>query len=125
MIRDQKGGVLLFSVLMIGLAAIAMMATLATAGINSFVDADQQVSATIVRTDLFGCVDELLLQLNEDPDVSPVSVSIPSATCSVALVNEGGDNRSADLSLTQGSITRSVHIEMIVNGVQLTSVREE
>lgn len=102
-----------------------MMATLATAGINSFVDADQQVSAAVVRTDLFGCVDELLLQLNDDPDMSPVSVSTPSATCSVVLVNEGGDNRSADLALTQGSITRSVHIEMIVNGLQLTSVTEE
>lgn len=102
-----------------------MMATLATAGINSFVDADQQVSATVLRADLFGCVDELLIQLNEDPNLNPASVTTPSATCSVALVNEGGDNRSADLALTQGSITRSVHIEMIVNGVQLTSVREE
>lgn len=102
-----------------------MMATLATAGINSFVDADQQVSATVVRAHLFGCVDELLLQLNEDPNLNPTSVTTPAVTCSVALVNEGGDNRSADISLTQGSITRVVHIEMIVNGLQLTSVTEE
>ncbi|MCR4314421.1 MAG: hypothetical protein NUV84_04210, partial [Candidatus Uhrbacteria bacterium] len=73
--KNQQGGVLLFSVLIIGLSAIAMMATLATAGINSFVDADQQVSATVVRTHLFGCVDELLLQLNEDPDLNPTSVT--------------------------------------------------
>jgi|FLOH01.1.fsa_nt_gi hypothetical protein len=37
----------------------------------------------------------------------------------------GGDNRSADLSLTEGNLIRSVYIEMSVDPVQLTSFSEE
>lgn len=122
---DQRGAVLLFTVLVIGLSAVAMMAALAVSGLNSFTDSYQHVSSVRVRANLLGCVNELLIQLNENPDFSPLILPTGDATCSVAVVNEGGNDRSADLLLTQGNITRSVHVEMVVNGVQLVSLVEE
>ncbi|NQV90419.1 hypothetical protein HQ487_03360 [Candidatus Uhrbacteria bacterium] len=124
-VDNQQGAVLLFTVLVVGFSAVAMMSVIATAGFNSFVDSDQQVNATVVRGNLYGCVDELLVQLNLDPDYSPTALDTVDAICTVSVVNEGGDNRSADLSLTQGNVTRSAHIEMMVNGVQLISMVEE
>lgn len=123
--EHEQGAVLLFTVLVVGLSAVAMMSALATAGFNSFIDSDQQVSAVSIRAHLFGCMDELLVQLNLDPDYSPATVSTVDAVCTVSVVNEGGDARSADLTLSEGNVTRSAHIEMTVNGVQLLSVSEE
>lgn len=123
--NNKQGSVLLFTVLIVGFAAVAMMIVIATAGINSFADSSQQVSSTDVRTKLFGCMEELLLELNEDPDYSPTSIDTLDAVCSVAIVNEGGDNRSADITYSEGNITRTMHIDMVVNGMQLTSVTEE
>ena len=122
---SQQGAVLLFTVLVVGFAAVALMSTLATAGFHSFVDSDQHVSSVEVRAALFGCLDEFLIELNEDPNLNPTLIETPDAACSATVVNEGGDNRSADLSLTQGNITRSVHVEVTVNGIQLTDLVEE
>jgi len=124
-LKNEQGAVLLFTVLVIGLAAVSMMSILATAGFNGFADADQQVSSQEVRAKLFGCLDELLVQFNEDPDFSPSSINTLDATCSVAVVDEGGDNRSADISLTTNNFTRSLHIEAEVNGVHIFNIVEE
>lgn len=122
--NNNQGSVLLFTVLIVGFAAVAMMLVIATSGINSFADSSQQVRSADVRTKLFGCMEELLLELNEDPDYSPTSIDTLDAVCTVTIVNEGGDNRSADITYSEGNITRTVHIEMVVNGIQLLSISE-
>jgi len=122
---SQEGAVLLYLVLVVGLAAVAMMSALATSGYNSFFDSDEQVRSVTVRNHLMGCVDELLIQLNEDADVAPVSVQTLDVVCPVAFVNEGGDNRSADVTLVEENISRSIHIEMTVNGVTVSQFTEE
>jgi len=123
--ESQKGAVLLFSVLIIGLAAVAMMSALATSGLNSFVDSDQGVRAMEVRSKVFGCIDELLFQFSGNADYTTDTINTLDAACTVAIVNEGGDLRSADVSFTEGYITRSVHIEFSVNGMSLISVLDQ
>ncbi|TAL50360.1 hypothetical protein EPN81_02945 [Patescibacteria group bacterium] len=124
-VTSQQGAVLLFTVLIIGLASVALMSVIATAGLNSFADSEQQVTSMTVRAKLFGCLNELLIEINGDPDLNPTSIETLDATCAVSLVQEGGDDRSGDISLTEGDITRSLHVEMSVNGVQLTSLIEQ
>ncbi len=89
-VDSQKGSVLLFTVLVVGFSAVAMMSVIATAGFNSFFDSDQQVSAVAMRGNLYGCVDELLVQLNLHPAYSPTTLDTLDAICTVSVVNEGG-----------------------------------
>lgn len=122
---SEKGAVLLFTVLVVGLAAVAMMTVLAVSGLNSKVDSNQEVFAAKTRAHLNGCKEEVLVQFNNDPNYSSTSVNTLDATCTVAVTNLGGDNRSATISFTEVGITRSVYLEFSVNEVNVTLVREQ
>lgn len=115
----------MFTVLIIGLAAVAMTTVLATGGLNSKVDSNQEVSSAIARAYLDGCKREVLVQFNDNADYNPGTINTLDAICTVVTNNLGGNNRSATISLTVLGITRSIYLEFSANGVNVTLVREQ
>jgi hypothetical protein len=124
-IKNQQGAVLLFTVLITGLAAVTALLVLSRSSIDAFVDSDQQEDVMQARANLMGCADELLLQFYVDPNFNDTAITTTDAECVLSITNPGGNIRYADLSLTQGLITREVHIEMTVASLQVTKFIEQ
>lgn len=121
----QAGAVLFFTVLVIGSAMIVALATLSRAGVDTSLNAQTQEVAQKVREQLFGCVDELFIQLQADPNFSSLTIGTPDMTCSLMLTNLGENQREAELSITQANVTRSAIIELTVSPVSVINVQEE
>ena len=120
----QRGAVLLFTVLIVGLAAVAIMSVLATAGLNSKVDSNQEVSAALVKAHLDGCFREVLVQFNQDVLYNPGTINTMDAICTVMVTDLGADMREVTVSLTELDITRAISAQFSVNGMIVTSTNE-
>ncbi len=126
MIRnDQNGTVLLFTVIILGLASVSAFIILSRASIDAFVDTNQGAMATQVRSQLDGCMNELLIQLQADVNFSANELVTTDATCTLSLTIPEVGVRHADISLDSGTVSRGLHVEMAVDPVVVTEVSEE
>jgi hypothetical protein len=122
---DEKGAVLLFTVLIVGLAAVGTFAILTRSAFDVVFDGEQQDDTQGVRGDLYVCLDELLLQFNIDSEYSTSTIDTAEAQCSVTITNMGGYVRYADIVLTEGDISRGLHVELTAIPIAVTAVSEQ
>jgi hypothetical protein len=122
---NQKGTVLLFTVIILGLAAVSAFVLLSRSSIDAFVDSQQSAEAIQMRADLQGCADELLIQLQADSEYSGNEINTIDALCGLVLTTPEEGEREADILVTSNQITRIMHIEMTVDPVAVTLVSEE
>ncbi len=126
MIRDNENGtVLLFTVLIVGLASVAAFTILSRSAIDVFLDGEQQEDSQEVSADLYGCLDELLLQFNIDSEYNVTTIDTVDAQCSVTIADVGGYDRTADITLTKGDISRGLHVELTAIPIAVTSISEQ
>jgi hypothetical protein len=123
-LEQQKGAVLFFLVLVLGAASLSIFIVLARANLTGIIDVDEQERAIAVRSDVFGCMDEVLIQLQADSSFSETTVTTDSITCNVDIQTPQAGERDVFIDLTAGNITRSVRIDLTVDPVVVTQVKE-
>jgi hypothetical protein len=120
--NNQRGAVVMYAVIVISIGAIAALAVLSKAGIDAFVDADNQVAAYDLRHELMGCKDELLIQYSVDETYNPSQIDTGSAVCSVSITSPTTDTREAVLTRSRDNVTRGLRVEFEVEPVVVTRV---
>jgi len=123
--RNQRGTILLLPMLVIAGASLAALLALSQAGIDSLRTVVEEQDALEERVILFGCFDELLIQFAGDPNFSATTLSIGDASCDVLISNLGGNVRAFSLTRTAQNITRRLEVDLTVDPVVVTQVREE
>ena len=111
--------------LVIAGASLAALLALSQAGIDSLRTVVEEQDALEERVILFGCFDELLIQFVGDPNFSATTLSIGDASCDVLISNLGGNARAFSLTRTAQNITRRLEVDLTVDPVVVTQVREE
>ncbi len=123
--KDERGAILLFLMLVITGASLAALLALSLGGIDAFRTAVEEEGVFEEQAVVFGCFDELLIQLVGDPDFLTTSISIGSTSCDVLITNLGGTSRTITITRTNQNITRRLEVDLTVDPVVVTAVREE
>lgn len=122
--NNQKGTVLLFTILILGSTAIIALLALSRSGIDEFSDSVEQSESIEVRENIFGCLDELLLQFQVDENYSTALIDTLDAQCSVVITTPQAGERVANISLDNGNVYRGLQVEFNVTPVTVTRVIE-
>jgi len=122
--HDQRGGVLLLLILVIASVVSMAFLLMAQAGVDTFVGSQTQTDSQEVRAQLYGCLDETLIQFQKNEDFSATEISVGEESCEIAITTPESKQRQLVLSLTQGSITRSLTVLISLPPVTLISEEE-
>lgn len=120
-----RGVILIYVVLILGSVSLAAMAMLARGGIHAFADSTEGSASFAVRSELLGCLDEVLIQLQKDDLYAPANVSTGYATCQLSMATPASGQRTATLTLTEGSVTRRVVAHVTLSPFSVTQVVEQ
>lgn len=121
----NRGTVLLLPMLIIAGASLASLFAISQGGIDALRTVVAEEDALEARAVVFGCFDELMIQLVGDPSFSATSLSIGEAVCDVIVTDLGDNNRSVVLTYTAQGITRRLEADLAVDPVIVSAVREE
>ncbi|OGL64042.1 hypothetical protein A3C09_03155 [Candidatus Uhrbacteria bacterium RIFCSPHIGHO2_02_FULL_47_44] len=117
--QPRRGMILFLTLLILGVTATAVVLLLAQSSVNGFLSIDEQAKSEQVRSELFGCLDEVLIHFYADSNYSPTSVDLASYTC-VASVIANGTERTVTLTRTNSGLTRRVVVVLNTNVTPLT-----
>lgn len=123
--QSPKGIVLILPLLIMGMVSVAALVLLSQTGIESIAGSYEQRQALETRTALFGCLDEVFIQLSADPAWNNPTVYTNAATCTVALSAPAPGQTSALVTLTSGDIVRGVKAVITLSPVILIESIEE
>lgn len=112
--KDQRGVVLFLTVLVMGTVSISVLLGLTQESINAIVDSHQQAESMKVRHVVYGCLDEVFLQLVGDSAWSSTSVTTTTAMCDVVMT-PSGSNLDLLVTWSLGDITRGVTANITVS----------
>lgn len=118
--------ILFLTLLIMGVTATTVVLLLSQSSVNGFLRIHEQILSAQVRSELFGCLDEVLIHYAADPNYVPVIVDLASHTCS-ASAQVNGDVRTVTLTHVSQQITRRVVavINVGVAPITVTSVLEQ
>jgi len=118
--------ILFLALLIMGVTATTVVLLLSQSSVNGFLRINEQIQSAQVRSELFGCLDEVLIHFAANADYNPVTIDLASHTCS-ASVQVNGDVRTITLTRVSQEITRRVVavINVGVAPITVTSVLEQ
>lgn len=122
--HHPRGVIVLFTVLVLGVVAISAATVLARASLEGYLDAVAAQQAWNTRAKVFGCIDESLIHLQADNDWAPVSVTIGSATCTIAVTTPSAGTRQLVASLSENNVTRQATAQVTLSPFAVTQVTE-
>jgi hypothetical protein len=120
-----SGTVTLFLVLILGSFGVLAAGILARSGVDLAVDTRGQVQAARARAILFGCVDEVLIQLTRDAAWNETEVVTSAGACVISLEAPGPEERRVEATWTGEGLVRSVQVELTVDPIVITGITEE
>lgn len=122
MLKDQRGVILIFIVLVIGGIGLSISAMLTRTSLTNFLDANDALASAQVRAKVFGCLDEAIIQIQNNSSFAPATISTGSTTCTLSVT--GSTTKTVTVSLTEGTITRSVQATINTSPFAVTQILE-
>lgn len=122
--NPPRGAVLLLNVLVMGVVGIAAAAILARGSFESFLNSSDTLSAWNTRADVFGCLDEALIQIKKTNSFAPATLYSGTATCTMTITTPSSGLRTIVASLTEGNITRQVTASVTLSPFAVTQITE-
>lgn len=100
---DYLGGaVLLVTVMVMGTATLIGFLALSQASLSRIVDADNTIKAFDMRTKVYGCLAEVLIQWRKDLNWSEGSIDTGQAECDLSISSPAPDQRRAEIRFDDG-----------------------
>ena len=125
MIQHQpRGAVLLLNILVMGVVSVAAAAVLARGSLDSYLDSATALSAWNTRAQVFGCLDEVMIQIKKNNDFSSETIFTGDATCTLTITTPGVGQRLIIVSLTENNITRQVTVLVALSPFIVNQVTE-
>lgn len=122
--QSRAGVAMLLNVLIMGTMSLIFASVLARSSLDNFLDSNRALSALSTRADLFGCLDEAIIQLQKDNNYAATTVYVGDATCAMAITTPASGQRLISLSLTETDITRRVSATVTLSPFAVTQVTE-
>lgn len=125
--KKPRGMILFFTVLILGVTATSVVFMLSQSSVNGFLSADEEIKSKQVRSELFGCLDEVLAHYAAASTyVLPATIDLVTSTCTASVV-ANADQRTVTLTRVNLGITRRVVAIVNVGVVPITvsSVMEQ
>lgn len=119
-----RGAVLLLNILVIGTVSIMATAALARGSLSGFIESNAALNAWNTRADIFGCMDEMLIQIQKDNAFTTQSIYSGTATCTVSVTTPSAGTRSIVVSLTEGNNTRKATSLITLDPFAVTQITE-
>ncbi len=108
---NNRGYVLLMSVLILGAVGIAITASLLLFGTGNMSTLNYWQQSTQAKAIADGCAEEALQQIRDNSSYSGTVITpVGSDSCTYTVENLGGNNRSISVSGTVGIAVRRVSI---------------
>jgi len=120
--QKPKGIALLLTVIVVGITGFSVMAFIARSGIASLRSSQYQQTSTVLQSQAYGCIDEVIAQNLRDADFAENSISIGSNTCLINTLASSPTEKTLDLSVTNGTSTQSVEITIGLDPISLISI---
>jgi hypothetical protein len=114
-----RGIALFLIVLILGMTATATILLLSQTSLHGRLQIEEQIRTQAVRTELFGCLDEVLAHFPANPNYNPTTVDLATYTCT-ATVQTNGNQRTVTLSRSNQNITRRLVAVVNVNITPIT-----
>lgn len=119
-----RGAVLLLNILVMGSVSIMAAAVLAHGSLSGFIDSNATLAAWNTRADVFGCIDEALIQIKKNNSFAATSVYSGTATCTMAITTPSAGYRSVVATLTEGTNTRKATALVTLSPFAVTQITE-
>lgn len=105
--KHPRGMILFLTLLILGVTATAVILLLSQSSVNGFLSVDEKIKSDQVRAQVFGCLDEVLIQLSADASYNPATVDLATYTCD-ASIQTNADERTVTLARVSQNITRRI-----------------
>ena len=115
---------LLLNILVMGVVSVAAAAVLARGSLDSYLDSATAFSAWNARADVFGCLDEALIQIKKNNDFLSETIFTGDATCTLMVTTPDVGQRSIIVSSTENNITRQVTVLVTLSPFTVNQVTE-
>jgi hypothetical protein len=126
-LRSQNGYIALITMLVVGAASLAIALTLLVNGTDSQragLVAQQSAGARGLAD---ACMEEALQQMHDNSAFTGTnSITLGKGTCSYTITNNGGNNRTVDVTGTVSNVVRKIqaHVTINTSDISVTSWQE-
>jgi hypothetical protein len=123
---NQKGAILLLTVLVIGALSGAIVTSLTLSGIDNAKLANNYTASATAQSANESCIETALLKIKTEDFVGQDDLSIEGVDCSLEVINEGAENRTIQAITTDGDITKRhlVAVSSTSSGIEITGWQE-
>ena len=119
MIKDQSGAAHLLLIMIVGVTMMAVFMSLSRTSIYAVSSEYEEARSLELRTKLFGCLDEVLLRLQDDNDFNEVTIDTGQVVCDLTITTPAPNEREVYVELNVDNMTRGVEAIMTVNPFDL------
>ncbi len=114
------------TLLILGVTATAVILLLSQSSVNGFLVIDQKIKSDEVRAEVFGCLDEVLIQFSANASYNPTTIDLASYTCASAI-QSSGNQRTVTLTRVDQNITRRIVavLDVSVSPIAVSSLLEQ
>ncbi|MBU4315365.1 hypothetical protein KJ673_03085 [Patescibacteria group bacterium] len=121
-VKPTKGIALLITVIVIGITGFAVMAFLARSGLISTRNSQSQENGMVARSQVFGCVDEVVAQYLRNPEFNNNAVSLGSTICTVTTLESNPTEKTLELQVVKSDATQIIHLRMGLDPISIISI---
>jgi hypothetical protein len=123
---NQRGAILLLTVLVIGALSGTIVTSLTLSGIDSAKLANQYSDSITNHYTNESCVEAALLKIKSDNIVGQETVIVEGNECSFEVINSGGENRTIQAITSLNNITKrhQVTLDSISPQLNITNWQE-
>ncbi|MDP3973694.1 MAG: hypothetical protein Q8P92_02565 [Candidatus Daviesbacteria bacterium] len=125
--KNQKGYIVLITVLVIGAIGVAIAVSVLWLGLGSSKSSFSQEQSNQAKALVNACSEEALQQIRDSiPFTGTGNLTLGQGTCTYTVTNDGGTNRTITATGTVGTIVRKVKItiDTINPKINITSWQE-
>ncbi len=120
--QQAKGAILLMTVLIMGAGSFIGFLALTRVSISRFVTSQEVIRANVLRAKTYGCLDEALIWLQEDPNWSDTSVTTLDATCTITISTPQSGQRLILVRLADNELQYGLNVVVTDSDINILSI---
>lgn len=122
--KDNNGVVLILLLIVVGVTSFIFFIAFARTSLLTFLDLDEQIIAVQTKERLNACVDEVLINLQNDSSFNVTSVNMVSYDCGVSILGTISDT-VVTVSTTYKTVERGIEMGLTLEPVVVLSLEEK
>ncbi|EKE05156.1 MAG: hypothetical protein ACD_19C00417G0002 [uncultured bacterium] len=122
--KDNNGVVLILLLIVVGVTSFIFFLAFARTSLLTFLDLDEQIIAVQSKERLNACIDEVLINLQNDSLFNVSSINMISYDCGVNISGSIAGTTIVTVSTTYKTVERGVEMNLTLEPVVVLSLEE-